>query len=310
MLNPQDGRVIPTLFQGAWYRNGSLDGLTLDLGYISHVYARSGPRWTRVEDTLGIYPQGRNLDGTPASYDGNLRSAGIFVGGIGYEQPLFAVSAWDYALENILNVVYTDAFLTPEVNGMKLRFGAQYIGGQQLGGGGNADPAESYMQDDAYHVLGAKAQVQTPSELVLAVSYNRVTDDGRFVFPRELGVEPLFVFMKRERTEGSGDVHGASILAQQTWHPGGLFDRLSSATSFGVSLRTDPREAVLNKNGFPSLYQINWDTFVHFGGALEGLVGELLLVYKGPLEDTHGNPRFVVNKVDMFHVDFILNYNF
>lgn len=310
MLNGQDGRMIPTLFEGAWYQNTSLSGLALDLGYISHVYARSGPRWMRVEDAIGIYPQGRSLDGTPADYHGQLHSAGIFVGGVSYQHARFHVSAWDYALENILNVVYTDAFITPELDGMQLSFGAQYLGGQRLANGGNPDPAHAYMQDDAYHVFGAKAELRTPSDLLLAVNYDRVTRHGRFVFPRELGVEPLFVFMKRERTEGAGDVHGASLLVEQSWSPGGLIKRMSSGASYGVSFRTDPREADLNKNGFPSLYQINWDTFIHFGAPFEGLVAELLLVYKGPLADTYGNARFVVNKVDMFHADVILNYNF
>lgn len=310
MLNPQDGRMIPSLLQGGWYQNTSIEGLTLDLGYISHAYARSSAGWGRLDDVIGIYPQGRNLDGAPADYYRHLSSAGIFVGGLGYTQPLFSAQAWDYAFQNIFNVVYSDAFLTPKFGGYSLKLGGQYVGGQRLRNGGAADPTQRYFDQDRYDVFGGKAEVKTPSDLVLGANYDRVTSRGRFVFPRELGVEPLFVFLKRERTEGSGDVHAFSVTAGQTWSPGALLKRISTVVGYGHYYRTDPRQAVLNKNAFPSLYQINWDTHLHFDGALDGLVGELLVVYKGPLSDTHDNPRFVVNKVDMLHLDFILNYNF
>lgn len=310
MLNPQDGRMIPTLFQGAWYQNTSLAGLTLDLGFISHAYARSGPGWARIQNTLGIYPQGRTADGMPASYFRSLSSLGIFVAGAAYKHDLFSASAWDHAFENIFNVVYSDAFFTPSVGDVGLRFGAQYVGGQKLGNGGSDDPAQRYFDRNTFHAFGAKAELKTKSDFVFAANYNRITKSGPYLFPRELGVEPLFVFLKRERTEGSGDVHAFSVQAQQTFKLGGAFQKLSTALAYGQYYRTDPRDAELNKYGFPSLYQINWDTFLYFGEGLEGLAGELLVVYKGPLSDTYDNPRFEINKVNMLHVDLILNYTF
>jgi len=43
---------------------------------------------------------------------------------------------------------------------------------------------------------------------------------------------------------------------------------------------------------------------------MEGLEGQLLLVYKYGVGATHNNPKYQINKVDMFLTNIVLNYHF
>jgi hypothetical protein len=43
---------------------------------------------------------------------------------------------------------------------------------------------------------------------------------------------------------------------------------------------------------------------------MEGLDAEIIALYKGRVGETYETPAFEFNKVDMFHLNVILNYHF
>src|SRR5690606_29903271 len=86
--------------------------------------------------------------------------------------------------------------------------------------------------------------------------------------------------------------------------------KLSSKLGYGHYVRPPALESALNKYGLPSLFQINLDTTYSFGGPLSGLSAELLVIYKGSLETGIDDPGLRLNKVDMMHGNFIVNYSF
>ncbi len=309
LFNPQDGRMIPTLAQGIWYKNTALKGISAQAGFLSHVAPRSAKGWLSIEDSFGIYPRGRNRDGTPSGYSQNTSSKGLFIGHLGYKNQLIELNGWNYLTENVFNALYSEFYVRPQFAGIDWSYGIQYVGESRLNDGGNADPSLSYFQDAQSHAYGAQLRGTTQSKWTMSLNYNRITGHGRFLFPREWGRESLFVFQKRERSEGSGSLHALMGELGKTWK---LKDRgkLSSKIGYGHYYRTDPQQASLNKYAFPSLYHANWDTFYHFSGPLKGLVAELLITYKGSLGNDHNNPAFIQNKVDMINWNFALNYNF
>ncbi len=310
LFNPQDGRMIPTLAQGVWYSGNVASVLGLQAGYLSHVAPRGAAGFRRVADSFGMYPVGRNVDGTPSGYAGNVESNGLFVASASYGGESFKLNVWDFFNENVFNAIYSDAYLEPHFADLAWRFGVQHILEHKLHDGGNPDQSLAYFQDERAQAFGAQVRAETQSKWSLSANYDRITSEGRFVFPREWGKEPLFVFQKRERSEGSGDLHAWLLQLGKVWN----FEqrgKLRSLLGYGHYHRPEPTEPDLNKYALPSLFQANLDTFYHFGGELSGLVAELLVVYKGELGSVaQDNPNFLLNKVDMLNWNFVVNYEF
>src|SRR5690606_19465939 len=144
LLNPQDGRMVPTLAQGVWYSYTAEDGLGLNIGYLTHIAARSTERFRSVRNTLGLYPSGKNPDGTPSDYAGHTQSLGLAIGGLTYKRDILSANLWDYHTENVFNALYGDAYLEPRLVGLNWRIGAQYVGEFKVGDGGSATPTEAY----------------------------------------------------------------------------------------------------------------------------------------------------------------------
>ena len=136
------------------------------------------------------------------------------------------------------------------------------------------------------------------------LNYTRITAHGRYLMPREWGRDPFFTFLPRERNEGAGDVHAASLnliwRADNGWRiqvDGGLY-RMPELT-----------DARLNKFVMPSYTQFDVNAQYQFNGGWKGLAAQVLVLAKLPL---HSNltERQSINKVDMLHADLIINYVF
>ncbi|MCU0357743.1 MAG: hypothetical protein MUE95_09195, partial [Cyclobacteriaceae bacterium] len=141
-----------------------------------------------------------------------------------------------------------------------------------------------------------------------SLNYTRITRHGRFLFPREWGVESLYTFMPRERSEGMGDVN--ALMLQHTR----LLDKekhLSLQAAAGMYLLPSVDDAMLNKYTLPSYYQVNVRARYKFTGFLQGLHADLLYLYKGNLvSDLEPTPATFHNRVNMHHVSMVLDYYF
>jgi hypothetical protein len=107
MLNPQDGRMIPTLEQGIWYTNTGWANWELTAGYIQAIAPRSTARWYKTQNSIGWYPQGRNTFGEAGLYQGNTSSPGLFIQGVSFQpNTAFRARVWNYAFANVFNALY------------------------------------------------------------------------------------------------------------------------------------------------------------------------------------------------------------
>jgi len=79
--------------------------------------------------------------------------------------------------------------------------------------------------------------------------------------------------------------------------------------SIGHQWKPSVLDTEANKYAVPDYTQINLDLFF-LVKELKNLKPELLFVTKFANGDFPNNPNFYLNKTDLFHVDFILNYNF
>ncbi len=328
-INPEDGRMIPTLEQGVWFKSADIKDFVLQAGFINAFWNRSTSSWKGAADSLGYgYLQGKaSLPGsTNANYKGHTSTDGVYVASAEYSGLTNTkLAVWDYYVENIFNTIYLQGDYEKKVDKFKFIAAAQYVGQQEVGDGGNgadnianptaAQKAESYMlKGEKSNTYGAKVGAGYDSTL-LTLAVSKTTDEGRFLFPREWGKEPLFTFQKRERSDGSGDTSAWLLTLDQDFKVIGL-NGLSATLGYGRYYKPDAKNFVLNKYGVPSYAQTNLDIFYKFSGSLKGLSLEYLFARKYALGNTYQTSAlntgsaFVFTKNDMNIHNFIVNYDF
>ena len=331
-INPQDGRMIPTLVQGAWVDSKEIKGLSANLGFINAFAVRNTSEWKSVGNSIGQggYDMGNSAivpitPQTAAAYNnGNTSSDGVYIASLTYSGIKDTkLEAWDYYVDNILNLAYLEGNYDKKYGNFRALVGAQYIAEGEVGDGGNAEDnvanptttqiAKSLMlKGERSESYGAKVGFGYKDGL-LTLAATKTTNRGRFIFPREWGKEPFFTFQKRERTEGSGGTTAWLATYDQDFKSIGL-DGLSATVGYGRYYKPDVKNAVLNKYGMPSYAQFNVDVFYKFKGALKGLELEYLMARKyatGETYESGANPySYTFKKVDMTIHNLILNYNF
>jgi hypothetical protein len=326
-INPQDGRMIPTLEQGVWVNSKDVKDFEIQAGYINAFWNRSTSEWKSVGNSLGyLYSQGSApiLSGNKpvaANYTGNTSSGGVYVASAAYMGvPNTKLEVWDYYVQNIFNLAYLEGNFDKKFGDFRVVAGAQYIGEQEVGDGGNSADNSTYTNDavaksymlkgERSESFGAKAGIGYNATL-LTLAATKTTNRGRFLFPREWGREPFFTFQKRERTDGSGGTTAWLATVDQDFKAIGL-DGLSMLAGYGRYYKQDVKNFVLNKYGMPSYAQMNVDVFYKFKGPLKGLELEYLFARKYAIGETYEgqNSNFVFAKNGMNIHNLILNYNF
>lgn len=307
-INQQDGRMRPTGEQGIWLEINELKKTKLEIGWLTHISPRGTIKWFRGASSIGIYPAGLAISGEKSDYKNNLESKGTGIAGITYSlNKQIKLQAWDNWIENISNttLLQLDGEFSIEKN-RKIISSIQYIHQQGVNDGGNTDPAKTYFDpSQKVNSYSARAGLQSKKSTI-RFNYSRITKDGRFLFPREWGREPLFTFLSRERNEGLGDVNAFTINFLRTF----FHQQLNAEVGAGYYELPDVKNVRLNKYGLPSYYQFNLDLKYSFGGLLDGLNTELLYLYKKSAGNTYNDLKYVINKTDMHQFNLIMNYNF
>ena len=303
LLNGQDGRMIPTLVEGLWLSRKEKK-MDFGVGYIWAIAPRGIGGFSSVENTFGALTQGKSVLGAPADYRGNIDSRGMVVAKVEMKPTtLFGFRAWNYYVDNVFNSLYLEADQSFSISEqMRLKISGQYIWQSQINGGGNVELAKAYFDQDQSHTFGLKGDLKLKEQWTFTLAGNATTDRGRFLFPREWGREELYTFLRRERSEGSGASKAVMMMVQRKNGPWDL------KVAWGRYWRSAPEDALFNKYGMPSYNHVELAVKRQFSGPFSRLNAELIFVYK---YDPFGNeyaPQYTINRVNMVHVDFILNY--
>lgn len=306
LVNPEDGRMIPTFLQGFHYSWKPTQTSLFEAGIFNEIAPRSTGGFYPIGESIGTYATGRNRLGEPASYSGNIHSDFLITAHANFnllEQ--LNLDLWNYYADNIFNSSYLHSEWTIDDHFI---LEMEWVHQERVGNGGNALKEFRYFEGSSSDVLGTRITYKR-HESSLALSYNRILPHGQFIFPREWGREFLFSFQKRERSEGSGDNH-ALVAYYNTLIPlESIGTRIRSILSMGHHWKPSVLDARLNKYAVPDYTQLNLDLFLNFD-RWKNLKPEILLVGKFASGDFPDNPNFYLNKTDMFHIDLILNYNF
>lgn len=308
-INPQDGRMRPTLIQGLLADYRPSKNITFHLGHITQISPRSTIAWYGVGESIGIYGQGVNVNGTKSNYAGNLpKSEIVFLGGeytFGKYEKLQIWNQWVSHLFNTLLVQYEGGYAFGNQN--QFIYGVQYMKQNTLENGGNIDQNKTYlMKNSGTEVYGLRIGMNHQTKWKLTLNYTRISDKGRYNMPREWGRDPFFTFMPRERNEGYGDVNAFTAVLSKNMG----FEGLRADLSYGQFYLPEITNTALNKYGFPSYQQLNLDIRYSFQKFLKGFDIQMLYVWKKTMDAKVYLPKFEINKVNLSHYNLILNYHF
>ncbi|TBH73451.1 OprD family outer membrane porin [Aquirufa nivalisilvae] len=305
-INPQDGRLRPTAVSGIWIDWNEISSTKIEAGFINSISPRSTTQWYGIGESIGIYPQGYNPDGSKSNYFGNVQSNGIGLLGITLKQikPI-SLQIWNMYVDQIMHtsMVQADALWAASKHSQWVA-GLQYLEQHALTQNENLESHKSYIHSgDMSRSFGAKFGWEN-KQWKTSLNFNRITGEGRYLMPREWGKDPFFTFMPRERNEGLGDVQAYVAKISYQWNK----VPLKTQIAHGYFLLPDVTNFTLNKYAMPSYSQSNFDVSFEPKGKWQNLKFSMLYVYKKLLDNEIQADKFIINKVNMSQVNFIVNY--
>lgn len=306
-INPQDGRMRPTLIEGAVLESNEIKNVQLHGEYVFRISPRSTVEWFNVGRSIGIYPSGVTPEGQPANFHGAISSKGIATLGGVYSKDRWSVQYWNTYVENIMNTQFASAeWKSPLMGGKTWFLGGQVVSQKAVGQGGASEEHPHRYIEEGEGALVFSGRIGARSKKFdYYLNATRITGKGRYLMPREWGREPFYTFMPRERNEGFGNL--TAVTVNTYWKPE---KHIKLELSGGYFQLPDVRNFALNKYGMPSYSQVNAGLTYQFDHFLEGLNLLVLVVRKDEIGETYQNDRFVFNKVNMTHFNFIINYHY
>jgi hypothetical protein len=311
LVNLQDGRMRPNLQEGAWMELNQLQAIKVRGGVIWKTSPRGTTKWYTIGESIGVYPGGRATNGERAEYAGHVHTRYLGIGNIEVNpSKQLNYQLWNYYAGDLFNMMLNQLEWKKKQETHTWKISAQYLWQRSLFTDENLPEANRYINPgEQSHSFSARlGYLESRTGNDWSLNYTRITRHGRFLFPREWGVESLYTFMPRERSEGMGDVN--ALMLQHTR----LLDKekhLSLQAAAGMYLLPSVDDAMLNKYTLPSYYQVNVRARYKFTGFLQGLHADLLYLYKGNLvSDLEPTPATFHNRVNMHHVSMVLDYYF
>lgn len=302
-INLQDGRMRPTEVGGLFGEIFPGKKNKLEGGYLYEISPRGTVDWYGIGESIGIYPNGVNVNGAKGNYKGNIESKGIYLLGYSHQLPRgHSIKLWNVHVENVFNT----SMLQWDVKQGAWVAGFQYTQQQAVKDGGNEDPTKTYFSPDQKSRVFSTKIGYEQGRWKTSLNYTRITAEGRYLMPREWGRDPFYTFMPRERNEGFGDL--SAYVGKINY----VFPKapLKTSISYGYFQLPDVKNYELNKYGLPSYSQLNLDLTYEFTDFLEGLEIQALYVHKANQGETYQNEKYIINKVNMSNYNLILNFHF
>lgn len=308
LINLQDGRMRPNLQEGVWGEWNEWNKVKLKAGWIWRSSPRSTIRWYHIGESL-VYPNGRAVNGNKATYSNHTQSEGIAIANLGLKPTKqFDYQLWNYYVASLFNMALNKIEFRQQSGSRLWMAGVQYFWQQSLNNDTLAIEKQYITVQEQSHTVSARISVSNSRQDEWSLNYTRITQHGRFLFPREWGIEPFYTFLQRERNEGAGNVHASSVQHTRHLDKGKHWELMAAGGMYWMPSVIDAR---LNKYAMPSYFQLNARSRYRFQGFLTGLNLEVLYSYKGNLvKGLETQPGYYHNKVDMHHLSVVLDYYF
>jgi outer membrane porin, OprD family len=306
-INKQDGRMRPTVVEGVYLQSKIKNNWMVDAAWLTRMSPRTTVSWYSIGESIGIYSSGVNADGTKPDYAGNTKSKGVAIAGLQYKKKLLHVQLWDTYVDNIMNTVLLQPEIYFAVNKKnKIFAGLQYVYQNSMGNGGNAEISKRYYGEGSHTwVLASRLGYEAPVWKT-NLNYLYISNNARFLMPREWGREPFYTFLARERNEGLGGVNAWLINNEYTTKS----KQWKLSLGYGQYYLPHPSNYRLNKYGLPSYQQLNLSADYFLKGFLKNMDIQVLLSWKGNLEKDPLVAKNIINRVNMLNSNMVINYHF
>jgi hypothetical protein len=172
-----------------------------------------------------------------------------------------------------------------------------------IGEGGNPDPMLAYKVPNDQNWAFSGRIGYSNSNWTTHLNFTKVGGNGRWLSPREWGKDAWYTFIPRERNEGFEEVDAIVAYAEYRF-PKNQFQIYAHV---GFHWLSDIENAPANKYVFPSYRQINLG-LKYKPESIENLDFHVLLMNKEALAEQILTPNQRYNKVEMIHLNAIMNW--
>ncbi len=308
LINKQDTRMKPYVIRGIWAETMIMNRTRIAGAWFDKASPRSTTHWFSMKDAVGIYWQGYDINGDTAHYEGELNTSGI--GLLGLESDIAGndVEFWNYWFHNVSNTTFLQIERSlPLSNKSALELGVQWVHQEALNDGGNEYLNHGYhARDERSNVLSGRLKHKN-KYWSYSANYTWISDEGRFLFPQELGREQFYTFMPRARHEGLGNTHAAALKLE--WHP--KFDRHVTATAMvGRNWLPAWDDYALNKYERLSYDHFAVDFKYEFEGFFKGLTVDLFYIYQDTQWLNDPVPEKEEVNFQFHHLNVVANISF
>lgn len=307
-INLQDGRMRPSLVDGITINFNELKNIEIEAGYINGISPRSTVKWYTIEHSMAVYGAGVNSLGKISNYKGNIESKYIAYWGLGYKinKDLKLYFHQQY-VDNVMNTGMFELDYLHELNNKnKINISGMFVHQAKVNNGGSDSVLKTYFEGQQESNIFSTRIGFIKQRNKFYLNYTRITNDGKYLMPREWGRDPFYTFMSRERNEGLADVHALTFNHKTDL----IKSKLTSDLGLGYYDLPDVKEYAKNKYGLPSYIQLNIDLKYKFENFLEGLTIDFIYIQKFKNGNTYNNDKYVINKVDLSLFNIIANYTF
>ena len=305
-FNKQDGRMRPTTEEGLVVEK-SMHGWEFESMAIWAFSPRSTVEWYDLSESIGLYGTGSHPI-TGDAHEIDIVSGSRALGVLHVVTP-----SWNYWNAHVYQLWWPSVFQTRRIGFDRLPSGTgslvslHYYHQSALGDGGNPNPEKAYMPEDhmarVYSGRLGYAVQNGDERQEWTLNATRITDDGRYLMPREWGRDPFFTLLPRERNEGLANVWAATLKwdyqhKHQEWILAGGLYALPAWDDFGR-----------NKYQTPSYNQLYLEWADALTGFWKGVKLRTMLAYKWS-HDSNLPDVVKVNTVNMVNASFIVDYHF
>jgi hypothetical protein len=305
LLNENDNRMRPNIFSGLTARYKG-DHLKLSAGWFVAETIRGTLHWYDIDQTYGIYGQGRNPMGDSLSYKGNINTLGLGVLGAEFEKGNWKLQGWNYTGENVFNLSFGQVDYKVEKEKLTFIFGAQGLYEYALNNGGNSNRSKAYILPTEKTFAGGGRIGAVLKAHKLSINYFGISGQGRYLFPREWGREKFYASLTRELFEGYGGLN--TFVLKYKFNP----ENKQYWFSLGAGFidQPDNENLQLSKYGLDDYYHFSGKFDYKFNGYLEGLDIKCIVACKLEVNEGSMSYRQKINKADMLNLNLVIDYKF
>lgn len=292
--------------EGVYYQFKPLEKkFSLQAYALTRIAPRFSARFENIGNSIGRGGLGFEVDGDLSNYLGNVDSDFQLVLNANFEvSEHLSFDLWEFYTDNVMN----NFIIEPTISFTSdLRLKLMYLQQHKVNNGGNEDEELTYVVSDQSSYFGARLEKDF-GVYSIQLNASRITDQGRLQLPRDWGVEPFYSFQRRTRMEGLQDATEVMVKWQRTW----ANDEASFRWYASASRGWFPFPGDAEKNKYRTTSSAHLDNAFKFTSKrwVKGLGAELYMAYRFLAEDINGDYRYLINRADFFHIDFLVSYSF